>query len=183
MKAFLRELAITLGLALVIFLIFQTVVQNFIIKEQCMEPGFHEGERLLVNKVAYHFGEPRRGDVIILRPPSSPKEVFIKRIIALPGDTVEVKEGAVYVNGTKLNEPYLKEPMDYTLPERKIPENEYFVLGDNRNIANDSHRGWTLPRKDIIGRAWLILWPLKDWGFVKHYPLQEQLASASTSGG
>jgi len=183
MKTILRELAIALGLALVIFLIFQTVVQNFIIVQQCMEPGFHEGERLLVSKIAYHFGEPKRGDVIILHPPSDPKGVFIKRIIALPGDTVEVKEGAVYVNGTKLNEPYIKEPIDYTLSERKIPENEYFVLGDNRNIANDSHRGWTLPRKDIVGKAWLILWPLKDWGVVKQYPLEEQLASANTSGG
>ena len=179
MKTFLRELAITLGLALVIFLIFQTMAQNFIVMEQCMEPGFHEGERLLVNKIAYHFGDPKRGDVIILHPPSNLKSVFIKRIIALPGDTVEVKEGAVYVNGTKLNETYIKEPIDYTLSVRKIPENEYFVLGDNRNIANDSHRGWTLPRENIVGKAWFSFWPPDEWGLVDNYPLAEQLASSA----
>jgi signal peptidase I len=144
-----------------------------------MEPQFHEGDRLLVNKVVYHFGEPKRGDVIILHPPSDPKAVYIKRIIALPGDTVEVKGGAVYVNGTKLDEPYIKEPPAYTLHKEIIPENEYFVLGDNRNNANDSHNGWTVPRQNIIGKAWLIFWPPGEWGLVTHYPLQEQLASSS----
>lgn len=177
MKTLLREIGITVALALAIFLVLQIVIQSFIVVEQCMEPDFHEGERLLVNKIAYQFGDPQRGDVIILHPPFNLEGVFIKRIIAIPGDTVEVKDGALYLNGTKLNEPYLKEPITYTMPERKIPENQYFVLGDNRNIANDSHNGWTVPREDIIGKVWLSLWPLKDWGLVKHYPLKEQLTS------
>jgi len=140
-----------------------------------MEPEFQEGERLLVNKVVYHFHEPERGDVIILHPPLNPEAVYIKRLIALPGDTVEVKTGAVYVNGSKLDEPYIKEPPTYTFHQKKIPENEYFVLADNRNNANDSHKGWTVPRQNIIGKAWLSFWPPGEWGLVPRYSLQEQL--------
>jgi signal peptidase I len=179
MKAILREVALTLILAIIIFLLLHATVQSFVIYENCMEPNFHEGERLLVNKVVYHFTDPKRGDVIILHPPLDPEAVYIKRIIALPGDTVEVKGGAVYVNGTKLDEPYVKEPPSYTFPLTKVPENEYFVLGDNRNIANDSHKGWTVPRKNIIGKAWFSYWPSSEWGLVHHYPLAEQLASPS----
>jgi len=179
MRTSFREILITLISAIVIFFLLQTTVQSFIIVEHCMEPNFHEGERLLVNKVVYYFHEPERGDVIILHPPSNPKAIYIKRLIALPGDTVEVKGGAVYINGTKLDEPYIKEPPAYTFHQKKIHENEYFVLGDNRNNANDSHNGWTVPRQNIIGKAWLSFWPPGEWGLVPHYPLQEQLASSS----
>ena len=179
MKTFLREVLLTLIMAIVIFLLLQATVQSFVIVEHCMEPQFHEGERLLVNKVVYHFTEPKRGDVIILHPPFDDKAVYIKRVIALPGDSIEVKNGSVYVNGTKLDErAYIKEPPAYTFHLTEIPENEYFVLGDNRNNANDSHKGWTVPRENIIGKAWLSFWPLKEWGLVIHYPLQEQLASS-----
>jgi signal peptidase I len=178
-KPVLLEILITLALAIAIFLILQFTIQSFIVVEHCMEPSFHEGERLLVNKVIFHFTDPKRGDVIILHPPIDPEAVYIKRIIAIPGDTVEVKEGAVYINGIKLDEPYIKEPPTYTLTERIIPEDEYFVLGDNRNNANDSHKWGTVSRENIIGKAWLRFWPLKEWGFVHHYPLAEQLASSS----
>jgi len=179
MITFLRDTLITLILALVLFLLLQATVQSFVIVEHCMEPGFQEGERLLVNKVVYHFREPERGDVIILHPPTDPQAIYIKRIIALPGDSVEVKMGAVYINGSKLDEPYIKEPPTYTLYEEIIPENEYFVLGDNRNNANDSHKGWTVPRQNIIGKVWLSFWPLSEWGLTAHYPLQEQVASST----
>jgi len=143
-----------------------------------MEPGLQDGQQILINKVVYYFHEPERGDIIILHPPPpySPDETpFIKRIIALPGDTVEVEDGAVYVNGLKLDEPYIKEPPVYTFRQKKIPEGEYFVLGDNRNYASDSHTGWTVPRQNIIGKAWLSIWPLNEWGFVPNYPLNEQI--------
>jgi signal peptidase I len=179
MRTFLREILLTVALALVIFLLLQATVQSFVIVEHCMEPNFQEGERVLVNKLAYHFGEPERGDVIILHPPSDPKAIYIKRIIALPGDAVEVKDGAVYVNGTKLQEPYIKEPPAYTLHKEIIPGSEYFVLGDNRNNANDSHKWGTVPRQNIIGKAWLSFWPPEELGFVHHYPLDKQLASST----
>jgi len=179
MKALLREIALTLILAIVIFLILQFTVQSFEIWGQCMEPNFYQGERLLVNKAVYHFTDPKRGDVIILHPPPEPSKSYIKRIIALPGDSIEVKEGAVYINGTKLDETYIKEPPAYTLTERTIPDNEYFVLGDNRNNSYDSYDWGPVSRENIIGKAWLSFWPIKDWGIVHHYPLEKQLASSS----
>jgi len=183
MKAFLREILVILIIAIIIFAGLQLIVQDYIIREYCMEPSFQEGQRVLVSKVAYRFNDPERGDVIVFRPPSpygSNSTPFIKRIIALPGDTVEIKMGSVYVNGLQLDEPYVKEAPKYTFNQYKIPEGEYFVLGDNRNNANDSHTGWTVPRKNIIGKAWLSIWPPGKWGLVTHYPLQEQLVSTTT---
>jgi len=148
-----------------------------------MEPGLQDEQQLLINKVVYYLHEPERGDIIILRPPPpySPQETpFIKRIIALPGDTIEVKNGAVYVNGSKLDEPYIKEPPVYNFQQKKIPENEYFVLGDNRNNASDSHTGWTVPRQNIIGKAWLSIWPPSEWGLILNYSLSEQLESSGS---
>ena len=182
MRTFLREVLITLILALVIFLLLHATVQSFVVVGSSMEPNFQDGERLVTNKLVYKLHQPERGEVIVFHPPNNQRADYIKRIIALPSDSVEVKNGAVYINGTKLNESYIKEPPAYTLTERKIPENEYFVLGDNRNNSNDSHNGWTVPRQNIIGKAWLTFWPPKEWGLVHHYSLQEQLASSSAPG-
>lgn len=184
MRAFLREILIILIVAIVIFLLLQIVFQKAGVNGYCMEPGLQDGQQILVNKVVYYFHEPERGDVIILRPPppySSKDPPFIKRIIALSGDTIEIKNRAVYVNGVKLDEPYIKEPPAYNLPLTKISENEYFVLGDNRNIADDSHIWGTVPRQNIIGKAWLSIWPPSEWGLVQNYPLNEQLEKSSAS--
>jgi signal peptidase I len=178
-RAVLREIGLTLIVAVVIFLVLQATVQSFVIVGSSMYPNFEEGERLLINKVVYKFRQPESGEVIIFHPPANQQADYIKRVIALPGETVEVKDGVVYINGCQLDEPYIKEPPTYTLDERKIPENEYFVLGDNRNSSNDSHGGWTVPRENIIGKAWLSFWPPREWGLVVNYPLQEQLASAT----
>jgi signal peptidase I len=183
LKAVLREIGLTLALAIFIFLVLQFTVQSFVIIGSSMQPNFQGGERLLINKVVYKFRQPERGEVIIFHPPSSPKTDYIKRVIALPGDSVEIKDSAAYVNGIKLDEPYVKNPAAYTLSERKVPENEYFVLGDNRNNSDDSHNGWTVPREDIIGKAWFSFWPASEWGLVRSYPLDEQLAGSGASGG
>ena len=179
MKSFFRELILTLILALAIFFLLQTTVQTYVVFGSSMEPNLHTGDRLIINKIVYHLHDPERGDVIILHPPNRPrdKSPFIKRIIALPGDTVEIKDGAVYVNDRRLTEPYIMEPLDYVLRPYNVPENEYFVLGDNRNISDDSHSGWTVSRQDIVGKAWLAIWPLDKWGVVADYSLSEQLAS------
>jgi len=179
MSRILRDILITLALAVAIFFLLHLTLQSFVVVEHCMEPNLHEGERLLVNKVVYNFHDPERGDVIILDPPFETDEVYIKRIIGLPGDTVEVKDGAVYINGTKLDEPYIKEPPHYTYGPEEIPEGEYFVLGDNRNNANDSHKWGTVPGENIIGKVWLVFWPFSEWGVVEHYPLGEQLESSA----
>jgi signal peptidase I len=178
MKAVSRDILITLILAVVIFFILQAVVQSFVIVGSSMEPNFQDGERLIINKVVYKIHQPERGEVIVFHPPTDSQVDYIKRVIALPGETVAVKDGVVYINDRPLDEPYqLNGLPQYTLPELRVPDNEYFVLGDNRNSSNDSHNGWTVPRKNIIGKVWLLIWPPGEWGLVPHYSLPEQLVS------
>lgn len=173
MISFLRDAVITILVAVLIFLGLQVTVQDFIIRQSSMQPNFEEGQRVLVNKIIYRFRDPQRGDVVILRPPPTAEQSaipFIKRIIGLPGDTVEVRDGVVRINGVALNEPYVKNRPTYTVALTKIPKGEYFVLGDNRNNSNDSHFGWTVPRANIIGKAWISIWPPDRWGLVLGHP-------------
>lgn len=175
MKAFFRETIITLILALVIFFTLQSTLKSFEIHLSSMENSLHEGQRVLVSKITYRFHEPERGDVIIFR--TSNNQRFIKRIIALPGESVEIRGGTVYIhqNGTvfPLDEPYIKEQPNNDFQRDIIPENEYFVLGDNRNNSNDSRKGWTVKREDIIGKAWLSIWRPEWWGLAPNYSFDE----------
>jgi signal peptidase I len=178
MKSFLREVIITIILAVIIFLAARATMQTFVVVMTSMEPNFHEGQRLVVNKAVYFFGDPSRGDVVIFDSPNNSNEDFIKRIIGIPGDTVEIKNGAVIINDIKLDEPYVMEAPVYIMAAKEIPEDSYFVLGDNRNHSNDSHNNWLVPRDNIIGKAWLSTWPPDNWGTVLNYPLDEQVANA-----
>ena len=176
----LREILGTILLAIVIFILLQATIQSFIVEGPSMEDSLHNGQRLLIikDKVAYAFHEPERGDITVFHPPGNRRGDYIKRIIGLPGDTVEIEKGAVYVNGTELHEPYIKDAPNYTFNLTKVPENQYFVLGDNRNNSNDSHSGWMVPRQNIIGRAWLSIWPPDEWELVPNYTLEKQLAGS-----
>jgi signal peptidase I len=183
MRDFLRELLIIVVTGALIFLGLQLTVQSFIVIGSSMEPSFQDGQRLLVSKTAYKFHEPERGDVIVFHLPNGQKVDYIKRIIALPGETVEIKKGTVYIyqNDEALpldEDSYIDDPPDYTFQRYKVPGNSYFVLGDNRNNSNDSHNDWVVPREKIIGKAWLLVWPPNDWGLAANYPLEEQIASA-----
>lgn len=168
----LREFAETLLLTLVIFFSVRTVVQNYKVDGYSMEPSLHDSQYLLVNKLVYPgrfwpgFHQPARGDVIVFRYPGNPSQKFIKRIIGLPGETVEVTNGVVYVNNEPLDEPYVKERPRYVYPKKVLGPNEYFVLGDNRNNSHDSHVWGPLPRSDLIGEAWVRYWPPHDIGVV-----------------
>lgn len=177
MKRFLREILSTIILAVIIFVLLQTTFQTFIVIGSSMEPNFEWTQRLVINKMVYRFQEPERGDVIVLELADNPNVDYIKRVIALPGDDVEVENGQVYVNGYPLDEPYIKEAPNYAMQEREVPADNYFVLGDNRNNSNDSHNSWTVPRENIVGKVWLSIWPPARWGIVPDYPLQEQLVS------
>ena len=172
MKGFIREIFITAIVAVVIFVVLQTSIQSFIVVGASMEPSFDNGQRLLINKVTYRFGEPQRGDVIVFRPPDNQYADYIKRIIAVPGDTIEIKSGTVYVNNEPLEEDYILTRPRYTMEKTKIAPGEYFVLGDNRANSNDSHTGWRVPRENIVGKAWLFIWPPTTWGLVPDYDLE-----------
>ncbi len=180
MKTFLREILITIILALAIFFVARGTIQTYEVFMTSMEPSFYEGQRVVVNKAAYWdwVGEPERGDVIIFRAPNGSNEDFIKRVIGLPGDTVEVKDNAVYINDVALDEPYIMNKPTYIMPKREVPEDKYFVLGDNRNHSNDSHNNWLVDRPAIHGKAWLSTWPPDLWGVVPEYSLGNQVASA-----
>ena len=180
MKNFLRDSLITLTIAVVILFGLQVTFQKFAVDGPSMNPNFHNRQILLVNKVVYKFHEPERGDVIIFHPPGNRQGDYIKRIIGLPGESVEIKEGIVYIHKEdgsvlSLDEPYITEPAGDAFPIVKIPENEYFVLGDNRNNSSDSRNGWTLPCQNIIGKAWLSIWRPEWWGLAANYSFQEQI--------
>jgi len=192
LRAALVEIVQTVLLTLLIFFAVRSVVQNFRVEGASMEATLHTGEYLLINKADYFhvdgtplaflghrnaadpegplwlFGGPQRGDIVVFEAPGGNDRDFIKRIIGLPGETVEVKHGEVYVNGKALDEPYLVHHATYDFEERTIPEGNYFVLGDNRPNSSDSHLGWFVPTDTIIGKAWLSYWPPASWGPVTH---------------
>lgn len=164
-----RELVETVLLTLVIFFMIRFAIENYRIEGESMEPNFRNGQFLLVNKVQYLIAPPERGDVIIFRYPLNPKKNFIKRVVGLPGEKVEIRAGKVFVNGIRVNEPYPYNFADYDYGPITIGPEEYFVLGDNRPFSSDSHSWGLLPTKDIIGKAWVSYWPSDQWGVVPDY--------------
>jgi signal peptidase I len=173
-KSLLLEFAGILALAIAIFLLVQAFASKAIVDGSSMEPNLHHGEKILVNKVAYIFSEPQRGDIIIFDPPVNSDNDYIKRVIGLPGEVVEIKDGTVYIHQTDgtvltLDESYTLEDPHYTYTSEVIPENHYFVLGDNRNNSGDSHYGWFVSRASIFGKAWFAYSPMSDFGFVLNY--------------
>lgn len=157
----LREIVETALLTAIIFLIVNTVIGRFRIEQVSMQPNLWEGEYVIVDKVSYMLHQPERGDIVVFKKPVG--QDLIKRVIGLPGDTVEVRGGQVFVNGVALTEPYLAQPPNYVMPARQIEPDRFFVLGDNRNNSSDSHIWGTIPRTDIVGRAWIIYWPPPNW--------------------
>jgi signal peptidase I len=135
-----------------------------------MEPTLVSGEYVVVNRLSYRLGSPQRGDIIVFHPPVNPEEEYIKRVIGLPGDEVEVKDGMVYVNGQPLQESYLNVKTNYA-GTWNVPQDQLFVLGDNRINSSDSRNWGTVPMNYVVGKAVLVYWPPPDWGLVDHVPL------------
>jgi signal peptidase I len=133
-------------------------------------------DRLIIEKISYLFRAPVRGDVVVFSPTDTLKEqnfkdAFIKRVIGTPGDTVEVKNGKVFINGEQLTEKYIEDAPDYQYGPIKVPQDRYLVLGDNRNNSYDSHYWGFVPKQNLIGRATLRFWPLNRLGSLDEKPL------------
>ncbi len=194
MRVLVRDLIQTVILALIIFLAFRSVVQNYRVEGPSMEPTVSGGQHLMVNRLVYlrfdsadlpdflpfvngetrqsvyAFHPPRRGEVVVFRFPDEERD-FVKRIVGMPGDTVEIRGGEVFVNGEALDEPYVTHPDSDNMRPITVGAGSYFVLGDNRRRSDDSRpRGtgsasqWRpVPADSIVGRAWLRYWPFTEW--------------------
>ncbi len=136
------------------------LIQPFYVEGASMEPSFYNKEYLIINEITYRFNEPQRGEVIVFKYPKNPRNYYIKRVVALPGETVEVIDGKVYVNNEKIEEEYIEDFSSDNKGAVVLAEDEYFVLGDNRNNSYDSRRFGPLKEKFIIGKVWFRGWPL-----------------------
>jgi signal peptidase I len=172
----LRELVETVVLSLVIFLLIRQVVQNYRIESHSMQPNFQEGQFILVNKLAYKLGAPIRGEVVVFHNPQNTDEDYIKRIIGLPGDTVQIYDARVYINGDELPQPYATNPIPpgYSFGPETVPPDHIFAMGDNRPNSRDSRFPDVGPISEdlIVGKAWLRVWPASVFGLVDHYNLE-----------
>ncbi len=159
---------VALGLA---FLIRTFIAEPRYIPSDSMLPSLRVNDRLIVEKVSYDFRAPQQGEIVVFSPPAQLQrlgynkgQAFIKRTIGLPGQTLAIHDGRVYVDGEPLQEDYIAEPPAYEWGPQTVPEEKIFVMGDNRNNSNDSHIWGFLPQKDIIGRAWMRFWPFARIG-------------------
>ncbi len=163
LRRFLLEMIETLLLSLVLFSVINAVSARIRIESISMQPTLYAGDFVIVNKLAYKLGQPDRGDVIVFRfPPDPQREPYIKRVIGLPGDTVRITDGKVYVNDTLLEEPYISAPPAYE-GSWNVPDDSLFVLGDNRNSSSDSHQWGMVPLENVIGKAVVVYWPPTAW--------------------
>ena len=169
-KAVIREIVETVVLTLVIFFLIQTVIRNFRVDGHSMDPNLQHGQYLVVDKISYKlpfdWREPERGDVIVFEPPTYPDKDFVKRIIGMPGEIVEIRQGQVYIDDNLLEEPFGAYVDRFSMSPQKVPTGSYFVMGDNRANSNDSRNWGALSTNRIIGRAWLSYWPPATWGTI-----------------
>ena len=163
--ALMRELVASVLPALVIVLLVNIfLAQATRVDGQSMEPNLHDHQRLIIEKLSYHFRDPQRGDIVVLRPPDVPNQPYVKRVIAVAGDTVEIRYGQVYINGQAMQEAWITVPFPQSSwGPATVGENEVFVLGDDRPASRDSRYFGMLPRGRILGRAFLCYWPPNDW--------------------
>ncbi len=166
-KSFFLEIFQTLVLALIFYFIIDSFFPRVRVENISMKPTLQPGELLLVNKLAYKLGQPRHGDVIVFHYPGNPSEDYIKRLIGLPGDNIQIQGGLVYINGQAMDEPYISTPPNYQ-GSWEVPEDSYFVLGDNRNQSSDSHSWGFVPIGNVVGKALIVYWPLEQIKVLTH---------------
>ncbi len=161
--SFARQLLLTLAAALLFTTLIAAPVR---VSGSSMVNTLRDKDFMIVTKIDYLLGDPSRFDVVICHYPNRDRETFVKRIVGVPGDVVEVRRGALYVNGEAIDEPYIEYPANYTFGAVTLPEDQYFVLGDNRASSNDSHLVGPLTRGQIVGRVRFVFWPLSRFGKV-----------------
>ena len=165
-RYWLRDLILSLLLAF-IFVIF--LYQPVQVEGTSMMPGLTNHERVFINKFIYRFEPIRRGDIVVFRFPLDPSKSYIKRVIGLPGETVQVRDGRVYINGHELNEPYVPAAFwDHeSFPAITLAPGHYYVLGDHRDSSNDSREWGAVARNDIYGKAVFVYWPFGQFGSLR----------------
>ena len=175
MKTTVREIAITVILALIFFIVIRSVVHNFEVRGFSMEPDLHDGQLIIVSKAAYWFGSPHRGDIVVFSTSRLDHDI-IHRIVGLPGEMVEINSGKLWVNGERVEEPYIQ-GHSVSVPAQTVPEDSYLIVGDNREAAS-----WDIvPREDIIGKAWICYWPPSQWGSAPNYSWKSEVVESGVS--
>ncbi len=167
--AIVRDVVEALILAIILFLVLRVGVQSTVVEGASMHPNFIDGEWVLVNKLAYKWHEPARGEVIVFSAPDEPEKDYIKRIVGLSGETVQISSGQLRIDGVLLEEPWLPVLDQRAFGPFTVPAGHVFVMGDNRPQSNDS-RSWSepeLPIDRVVGKVWISVWPLDTWGFVE----------------
>lgn len=165
-----REIVETIALTLLIFFVVRFAVQSYRVDGISMQPGLHNNEYVLVNKLAFLFHPPERGEVIVFHYPLDTTKDFIKRVIGLPGDTIRYDSTSVWVNGILLQEPYISAPINFSAnASLTVPPNDYFVMGDNRPQSDDSRDWGFVPKTDLVGQAVIVYWPLSNWELIPTY--------------
>lgn len=166
-EVLVREIIETLLLTFFIFWLVSSVIGRYRIDGSSMNPTLADSQYLLINNVTYYLDEPERGDIVVFLHPRSDLNL-IKRVIGVPGDHIEVRDGRVIVNDVLIEEPYIAAAPNYS-GTWDVPEGQFYVLGDNRNNSSDSHSWGFLPEENLLGKAAVIYWPPRDWGEVPHH--------------
>jgi len=169
-RRFLIDILETILLSVFLYMGINAITARIRVDGYSMEPTLHHGQNILVNRLAYKLGKPVIGDVIVFRFPRNPNQEYIKRVIGLPGDRIEIRDGVVLINEKVLDEPYIADTPNY-LVNTIVPERSLFVLGDNRNHSSDSHSWGHVPFDDVIGKAIIIYWPPQNWGLIKSHTI------------
>jgi signal peptidase I len=166
LRIWLRDVAMSIVLAM---LIVTFLYQPVRVEGTSMAPHLQDRDRVFINKLAYRIGEVHRQDVVIFHYPNDPSKTYIKRVIAAPGDELRIDHGTVYLNGARLAEPYVAPLYRDTrsLPETRIPDGEFFVMGDHRNISSDSRDFGPVARSFIYGKAMFVYWPTDEAGWIR----------------
>ena len=188
MKINLREVVVAILIFVVVFAIVQLSIGSYQVEMESMKPTFLPKDCVMVDKLTYRFTTPHRGQVVILWPPYKTDNPFIKRVIGLPGETVEIRDGRVYIKKKSSDEflalqekPTMPDCGVRNLPAQTLGSGEYFVLGDNRGNSQDSTAFGPVKRGNFIGKTWLRYWPLSRFGLTPHYSYKLESPAVSTS--